>query len=414
MDFAEKETGRPRCSPAAWLAMITATLFAYGALLFFWQQWQTLWMLPTTTAPWFPDAYAVLAASDLHAAGYDPYGANPLLVRHMYPRAWFGLSYLGLNRNDALWLGLALGAAFLGTALIWLKPRNFWEAAYAVAILVSPPITLGFQRGNADMVIALVMGGLVAALRGKSAVVRNGAGLVLLTIATLLKFYPAVTAGVVIWNEMSWRRRLGTALLVFLTLGCIGWPLVADYRRIASTTQLGGLGQNGIYVFGADFSLPLGMVAWVGMAAVATALWAGWSKLAPKLPALSRDSASLGFMVGAILLLGCFFAGNSYAYRLVFVLMMIPWWWRMWTEKTARGLRAMAAAGLILTLLLLWRDAGVALALQYGRDFFGIDFHNAVAIHHRMVLAWIGWMWCGLVACWLIAMVRKLSLAKAS
>jgi hypothetical protein len=403
-----------KISTVAGILCITCTLAGYGALLFFWPQWQTFWILPSSSAPWFWDSYVVLAASDLHAAGIDPYGMNPLYIRHVYPRAWLGLANLGLTRDDSLWLGLALGGSFLGAALFWMRPHHYKQAGYVVAVLLAPPLTLGFQRGNSDLVIVLIVGGLLLALLHEKAVIRNGAGLVLLVFATLLKFYPAVIAGVMVCNETRWGRRIRVALLLLVVLGCVSFPLLEDYRRIATYTTLGELGQSGIYSYGADFSAPLLVVAWSGVMICMAGAWAGWAKLANMLPALRRESAPLGFMLGGTVLLGCFFAGSSYSYRLVFVVLMIPWWWQMRDDTKSAGVRKMASAGLILTLLLLWRDAGAALALQKGRHFFGIDFHNAVATYHRPVLALIGWMWCALVTCWLAAMVRKWPLTKAS
>jgi hypothetical protein len=88
--------------------------------------------------PWFLDLYAILASNDALARGLDPYAHNPLDVfgrPHVYSHWWLSLGSVGLTRDDILWLGAALGTAFVGAALAWLRPRRLGEVVGALAVL---------------------------------------------------------------------------------------------------------------------------------------------------------------------------------------------------------------------------------------------------------------------------------------
>jgi hypothetical protein len=116
--------------------------------------------------------------------------------------------------------------------------------------------------------------------------------------------------------------------------------------------------------------------------------------------------AERGFLFGAVLLLGCFAAGGSYVYRLVFVLLLIPWWWQVREGGQTRLARGLAVAGLVLTPLLFWRDGAVGFLLQWGRDLGSPPFHIWVIKGHRAALCVIEWLWCSAVVGLLAAMAR--------
>jgi hypothetical protein len=393
-----------------WLCAILATLGGYWVVMDIWPVWESVFLMPSSPGAWFPDMYAVLAASDLHAAGFDPYGDNPLGAKHLYPRSWFALASIGLDRSDTHVAGLALGGAFLAVSLFWLRPRRYREAVFAVFCLLSPPLTLGFQRANVDNVLYLMLVATACVSVSKREVVRIGVGGVLVMAATLLKFYPIFAAAGAWWNESGRRRWLVIGLYAVL-IGVFGVSLWEDYRRISVVVNLGKMADGYLYVFGANFAPLVRPVAFVGLALCGCGAWAGWKWPGLRLPVVAGDVAPAGFVLGGCVLLGCFAIGNSFSYRLVFVLLMIPWWWRL-CGSADRSVRFLAGVSLFFTILLLWRDGVAALGLRMMRENGWVDTHNAIVAWHRQVLVAIQWVWCGLVVCLMTAMTRQIPVAK--
>jgi hypothetical protein len=395
-----------------WLSAILATLIGYWLLLGLWSAWETLFLLPTSPGAWFPDIYAVLAASDVNAAGYNPYGSNPLGVRHYYPRSWFMLADLGLTRANAPWLGLLLGGIFLGVSLVWLRPSRYRDAAYVVACLLAPPITLGFQRANVDNILYMLLAGVAIMLTSNRTLVRIGVGVTLIMLATLLKFYPMFGAAAVWWHETKKRRRY-VVLLFGVLAGVFGMSLLEDYRQISKMVNLTTIGLGHLYSFGMNFEPVLRGVAWTGVIMCGVAAWGGWRHVAPRLAWRDDEPQPVAFMLGACVLLGCFVVGCSFAYRLVFVLLMIPWWWRL-RDSGDRVLRIVAVASLVCTLALFWRDAVVAGGLRGMHREGWVETHNFIVGWHRQALAMVQWGWCALVVCLAMAMARQIPVANKS
>src|SRR6185503_5999958 len=68
----------------------------------------------------------------------------------------------------------------------------------------------------------------------------------------------------------------------------------------------------------------------------------------------------LAFVFGATLLVGCFFAGANFSYRLVFCLLMLPFLCRMgWRAPAEAGARRLARALLMLMIAVVWLDGMV-------------------------------------------------------
>lgn len=393
-----------------WLCAILATVGCYWAILGLWPVWEAFFLMPSSPGGWFPDMYAVLAASDLYAAGYDPFGDNPLGTKHYYPRSWFALADFGLIRSDAHVLGLLLGGVFLAVSLIWLRPKCYQQAVFTLFCLLSPPLTLGFQRANVDIVLYLMLVATACVLASKREMVRIGVGGLLIMAGTLLKFYPIFGSTAVCWNE-SGRRRWRVVLVFVVLLGLFGPSLWEDYRRISAMVNLGKMADGYLYSFGANFDPLVSRVAWAGIVYCIAAAWVGWRYLTPRLTAKRSEAEPAGFMLGGCVLLGCFATGNSFAYRLVLVLLMIPWWWRLY-RSTERFVRVLAGVSLVFTILLLWRDGVAAAGLRMVRDAGWVDMHNAIVGWHRQVLAAVQWVWCGLVMCLLAGMANQIPVAK--
>jgi hypothetical protein len=308
---------------------------------------------------WFSDSYAVLASNDALAAGLDVYAPNPLdhfARRHVYPRWWLYLGKLGLTRADNLWIGATLAALFFAAAAWRLRPQNPRELLWYLAVWCSPPCVFAMERANNDLVIFVLLAAVAPSLLSQN---RLGpfVALAVIALATKLKFYPAVAALVLLAGEdrrVVWPR----ILIAAASLAVVAWSLRQDFRNFAGVApHPQGLLSLGAMVASDLLGWTKSMTTFLsGSVAIgATVLWlrsgvfAGWS-----IKPVDR-AAWLNFLLGAVLLVGCFFASNSYSYRLIFAVWLAPFLWKLLHDKSAPPkVRQLARVTALLLLFVLW------------------------------------------------------------
>src|SRR5688572_22031549 len=327
---------------------------------------------------WFLGSHAILAANDAAGLGADPLQPNPLdpLSRsHVYSEWWLGVRWLGLTRADNFAFGGSCCLAFLAVALAGVKPVTYRGAVTLAAIFLSPPVLLALQRANNDLLIFAVVGLGLLALQPARTPARLACFGALVILATGLKYYPIVAAGALL-VALPWRRA---------TLWCFGLTLAGALLVLWSERTSIGRGMfdlpSTIHLFGAhalwrDFiserpAQLLVAVALLGSGAV-LAWRLGWTA---GLADTTRGPAAerLMFAVGACLLIGCFVAGMSFAYRWIFGLWLWPWLWR----EAAAG-RTSARLALGAWLIALWADGVLCLTV----NSFGLAYRPER-----------GWMW---------------------
>lgn len=330
---------------------------------------------------WFMDAFAILASNDAIRVGIDPYGPNPLdhLLRpHVYPHWWLLLGRLGLTRGDFAWLGFALGATFLISITSRLRPRSVGELLFYLGGLCSPPILLAFERANNDLVIFVVLTPLAVCLLARSILVRFLA-VPLVIVAAALKTYPVVAALLLLYaisrREFWLRLALFAAAMAVLMIDLYSdWPkfghLVPEVR--------------GLYSFGAgDVFVLLGLA---GSSAKLLGIAIGGSVFLASLKVDPFQRLSIGpefrklwltFLLGAVLLCGCFFAGTSFAYRWIYALWLMPFLWYLTSSRdvsTRTKRHALALSVLLLTTL--WISGGAIAVLHRFGPRFGTKAMN--------------------------------------
>jgi hypothetical protein len=278
---------------------------------------------------WFLDTYAILASNDAVRAGMDPFQPNPLddLLRpHSYSHWWFGLGRLGLTRADNFLVGGISVLAFLVTALAALRPRSRWEAAAQALVLLSPPVLLAIMRANNDLVVFAVLATGLMLVRSP-ATGRMLALLAAVAVATGLKFYPAVAAAGLLLVRPP-RRLAWGAVLAALVLAAVVANVWADFGRAVIPVP------SNVYSFGAP--LVMQDLGWGGRGAqaAATAVLLLLGVLFRRVGfagGLTREGTDfpdrMRFIMAAVLLVACFLAGISYAYRWVFAIWLVPWLW---------------------------------------------------------------------------------------
>jgi hypothetical protein len=105
-------------------------------------------------------------------------------------------------------------------------------------------------------------------------------------------------------------------------------------------------------------------------------LWWIWRRdpLAGWQPRPQLRNAWLTFVLGAVLLTGCFFAGLNFGYRWVFGVWLVPLLWSASADSAGpRVLGRLAQAGMALLLVLLWLDGIVSVFLWHYGATIGLE-----------------------------------------
>ncbi len=316
----------------------------------------------------FMDLYGILAACDAARAGVDPFLPNnfdPYHRPHVYSAWWLELRRLGLTRADTLWLGAVLVGMMLLAAVVLTRPCTRREGIGLLLLLISPAFLMAVNRANSDLVVFLLISGGLLCFRSGSGPAR-AAGVLLFAVASVLKYYPLVT--LVTLLGIRSRRGLAASLGLYALVLVLAWPGLEPGLKSAAKFMPQ---PNWLYAYGAPVLLRnLGLATtwgWLLPAGLMT-LWAGsaaWRKFPDATAEASgaeRD-AEREFIVGAVMLVGLFFLGSSYVYKLVFAVWLLPWLWLNHQNPT-EGRWARATLGQLLVVV--WFEGAMALGLNLG------------------------------------------------
>lgn len=322
------------------LAALAATGFSglqlHGRL---WDWWGVQPMRPP-----YVDLVAVLSAGEAHARGINVYHRNPLDPYgrpHVYGPAWLWSGALGLVTEDAWWVGTVLAAVFIVAAAFLLAPRDVREALLGLPLLLSPPLVLGLERGNNDLVVFLLL--LSASWCAVSPARAGGAAAAAqLVFSAALKFYPLACLAALLARRGPPLRRAALVGAGFLGFAVMAWwQRDGMIRALDLAPQPKTIFAYGLPVLHHLWSFLPTERAWVAagfLAAVlpgAVWLWRTHHALAAVLPAEGwRTAAVLG---GSAAWLLCFVLVPSYPYRIA---LLLPAAAVAWPAGAERGVRA--------------------------------------------------------------------------
>ena len=312
----------------------------------------------------FIDLYGLLAAGELAQAHGNPFQPNPLdhyNRPHVYTTWWLVTGSLGLTRADTAHAGAALVILTLGSALCLIRPRRLHEATFTLAVLCSPALLFAANRANNDLAVFVLMCGALATLRANVMAARALA-VVLLAIAAALKYFP-LAALVVLLGVRSRRELLGGIGLFALVL-LLAWPALSPGLESAARYKPN---PDGLYAFGApvlfrNFGIysSFGWLALTGVVAVAGFALAR-SQWPDALTTTEESIAEREFVCGAALIVGCFFLGATYAYKMIFAVWLLPW---LWTQHDAIPAEPWRRFTMTLLLIVLWFEGLMAIVIN--------------------------------------------------
>jgi hypothetical protein len=314
--------------------------------------------------------------------GVNVYVRNPcdLFIQPMdYSPLWLRMQFLALDRSWAVPLGIGLAALFC-LSFAALVPSARWRDQVVIGLASFSPVSVfAVERANMDIIIylfSLFAGIVLASRRGV-----RFAGYALLLGAGLLKFYPVVALVVVV------RERLTVCVgLVVASVGVIAGFSYLYYDEL--TAALGNI-TGGLYF--ADHiglkMLPVGIIR-IGALQPIFALVVGedWGATAAKSRILGYVVASLLMLslcmfvvwtarsarqrhsvaalpprygallqIAAVLVAGCFFAGESVGYRGIMLLLALPGQMLLGRSEVSPRLRLLSRFTVILILLTMFR-----------------------------------------------------------
>jgi hypothetical protein len=222
-------------------------------------------------------------------------------------------------------------------ALLLLLPRlSFVEGLVVAAAACSPAVMFAVERANMDLVIFSGLAIAAVVWRRGTAAAEYAAVAIVLVMA-VAKLYPAVALlAFLLARRRGTRAAAGVALMVFAAY------VVATREDVVTISSTATQGQY--YSYGArillgrvyhsvvgdqwDGSRALAQVlvlVAVGLLALGSWLWLRHrSHRSPATVPLAETADLLAFRTGSLVYVGTFVIGNSFDYRLVFLLLTLP------------------------------------------------------------------------------------------
>ncbi len=319
----------------------------------------------------FGDTYGLLGVMQCYRQGIDIYVSNPcdLYNRpHVYSSVWLLGARTAVTTAWTPFVGSALAVAFCLSLFLVPPARTFFGALVMTAGVLSNAVIFACYQGNNDLLVFVMVAiagrGLLGSLGARSA------GYALLLAAGSLKFYPAALM-VIALRERA-RVLLSVACCAGVAFAAFVWAYGADALRVmrlipgGKITQMFGAGivGHGLAVFPYGLRASVSMPPWVWYgAAVEIAL--GVATVVGALLLLRKESIRGAIMalpapekifaaLGCVLILACFFTGQSYRYRGIFLLFILPALATLCTGAETRLARRGAAASALAIVGLLW------------------------------------------------------------
>jgi len=345
----------------------------------------------------FLDIHGVIASSACWHQGINVYVVNPCdVLGRLFQYSPLLLTIVPKMPAHAAtpYVGLLVNGVFMLSLILLPMPRRATDVALMVLALLSSAIVFGAERANIDLMI-FAAATVIAVLMQRTARARVVA-YAAIAIVALIKYYP-VTLFILALRERPKHFvavAVGVVALIAIFVAAYYTDLVLAFGHLPVpqyfTDEFGsrnlpdGFGMIDPGIRPAVVGVPLVAAAVFGSLVLAIRSQAAWRRVPP--------SEATFFTVGAVLLVGCFFAGQSIAYRSVFLLLVLPG--LMMLARSAEGFMSRIFGA----------TAGIAVCLMWG-ELFRIAI--LVALPRA---AFVYWLSRELAWWWLIAVLTGLIL----
>lgn len=289
--------------------------------------------------PPFADLIGITGSVDCMRAGLDPYSniqCDPWGRLYNYPRIWLTIfDFLDFDRRVTNPLGIALSFAFILAISSVFMIRRHGHSIFVLLLILSPPVLLLLERGNSDIIVfVLVVFAVFLArrIRGVGESAKLHLSYAAIVFASILKIYPVFLLLLILFEKASKRTRvIITTYSVIIIGGYFAYTLGDILSINHNTPRPSGLayGKN-VYLqtyFSGKTLFILTNSLMVIVAVVALRLCEKYQKklvnMIPVSHAVNRHITL--FLAGALIYCGTFFIGNNWDYRLVFLLLCVPY-----------------------------------------------------------------------------------------
>jgi hypothetical protein len=304
--------------------------------------WQMMGV-PSIT-PSFADTRTITHAIECLRSGHDPYsdyGCDLWRRLYNYPPIWLELSSLSVGPGATTTIGIVIAASTFAALAAILSSGSSVSGALIVLSLLSPPILLGLERGNVDLLIfaLLVLG--IASTKGAPLKAKATLRAALIIALTVLKIYPLAAASVFLRNGRGWLLSIS---ITVTAAGAFLWAAYGHIGLIVANTPV-----SYWYSFGAAPLFLLLREAWVVPGAAMHLSVTHWIASATSLgcvsllvlgrlysfklqhvlegllPRLKRGENADDVAVACLsVFVFCFVLGANFDYRLIFLMGAMP------------------------------------------------------------------------------------------
>jgi hypothetical protein len=324
--------------------------------------WSSVYV-PTMYPP-FADMRVIQGAVSSVKLGYDPRKTNvgdPWRRPFNYPMLWVSIGETLNITNEQRFIDVcaALLLCFVGLCAFWI----FHYPSYGLLTsLVSTSTLLGMERGNIDLAIFCL-------LFAAQWVPKRWSPLPLL-LSVLLKLYPVFTLGIMFIKRQF--ILFAASLVAAVAIVAYLWDQLAYIRSNTPVSCYWSYGVQSIAKCFTQSGWPIWPVwllfAVVGLGALALAYYFSKSDaVRPK-----QDAAFDLMFVGAAIYVGTFIFSSNWDYRLIFLIMCIPFL-QFRRFPFARAVTAVTLVAMNETLIMHWGGLGGLIVTQLAKTAtFGV------------------------------------------
>jgi hypothetical protein len=319
----------------------------------------------------FLDIQVVLAATECRHFGFDVYMSNPCdaLDRPLaYSPLWLRITPSFLDASATTAVGLGLDLAFIASLAAVCRPSSWREALVLGLTALSPMTVFALERANADVAVFLLI--LAGGALGRAPRRWRLGAYAFYFFAGLLKYYPLVLLALIVRE----RRRdaiagaaIASVTLLVLVVGnraelveaLANLPFLCYFTDSFAAVNLPfGLVEM---LSGIPFRRFVGVALLAALVALAAARTRRTVLLLDRAPPDWRPFEAQCLIVGAVVLVGCFFAGQNIEYRGIYFVLVTPG--LVLLRRSARQVEVRRFLGLMIAAVVfvawepLWREA---------------------------------------------------------
>ena len=316
--------------------------------------WETL-DIPTYH-PSFIDLRGVLTGLDAARLGFDPLYNNPLdpYKRPVaYPRLWLMAGWLGLSEKHTEIIAVLLLAGYAVSLLACITGYDRATAVWMTLAVCSPAALMCYRFANVELIICILLLWALALERFSAFL-----SISLFELAAFLKLFPIVGLVYLIKEKREkFLKVLIAGLGIFVVYLILNWH---DVPWILGHAPKGALENYGVSVFAFRVYEILDSRAFDGLI-IGSSYIVLYVLCFIALYLSNRYKGDVSsenqhfmdaFRVGALIYLATFIQGNSFNYRLIFIILTIPQL-ALWVKSQAE-LRTVVLSTLLLAIFSCW------------------------------------------------------------